>query len=150
TQSAHGIEGVVSTRKRRCGGVSLAFTAETADLRERPVVTLVETLIGKGCPVRIYDPKVRIAALVGANRLYIEKEIPHITSLMCEDMESLLAHADVVVIGSPGEDATRALAQCRSDQIVVDLTRGSIRPPVSAQTSEEQNIAWRAIQHAIS
>ncbi|PYQ33892.1 MAG: GDP-mannose dehydrogenase [Acidobacteria bacterium] len=149
-QIRHGIEAVLDTRKRRIGVVGLAFKAGTDDLRESPMVTLVETLIGKGCAVRIFDPKVRIAALVGANRLYIEKEIPHITSLMCEDMESLLAHADVVVIGSPGEDATRALAQCRSDQIVVDLTRGSIRPPVSAQTSEEQNIAWRAIQHAIS
>jgi GDP-mannose 6-dehydrogenase len=145
-QIRRGIDAVLETRKRRIGVVGLAFKSGTDDLRESPMVTLVETLIGKGYSVRIFDPKVRLAALVGANRLYIEREIPHIASLMCEDIETLVDEAEVVVIGSPGEDAARALAQVRPDQVIVDLTRGAVRPAVSADTSEERDapLAWMA------
>ena len=65
---------------------------------------------------------------VGANRRYIEEEIPHIASLMCEDIHQLLDHAEVLVIGSASREATLALAAIRPDHIVVDLTRGAARP----------------------
>lgn len=149
-QIRRGIEAVLSCRKKRIGVVGLAFKSGTDDLRESPMVTLVETLIGKGCAVRIFDPKVRLSALVGANRQYIEREIPHIASLMCENIETLIGEAEVVVIGSPGEDAARALAQCRPDQSVVDLTRGAIRPVVSKEEPEEDALAWQAVQPAAS
>jgi GDP-mannose 6-dehydrogenase len=149
-QIRRGIEAVLSARKRQIGVVGLAFKAGTDDLRESPMVTLVETLIGKGCAVRIFDSKVRLAALVGANRRYIEKEIPHITSLMCEDIETLVKDAEVIVIGGPGDDARHALARCRPDQVVVDLTRGAIRPVVSTETTEDATLAWPAMQHAAS
>src|SRR5581483_5560844 len=103
-----GIDAVLQTRKKRVGVVGLAFKSGTDDLRERPMVTLVETLLGKGWSIRIFDPNVRLAALVGANRRYIEKEIPHISSLMCDDIETLIDHAEVIVIGRGGEDAARA------------------------------------------
>lgn len=89
------------------------------------MVALVETLIGKGLDVRILDPNVAIARLVGANRRYIEEEIPHIASLMCEDLSTLLDHADVLVIGNAGEEAARAVAAADADHIVIDLTRNS-------------------------
>jgi GDP-mannose 6-dehydrogenase len=145
-QIRRGIDTILSARKKRIGVVGLAFKSGTDDLRESPMVTLVETLIGKGCAVRIFDPKVRLSALIGANRHYIEREIPHIASLMCDEIESLISDAEVIVIGSPGEDAARALAQCRPDQIVVDLTRGAMRPAVSREDSEEPALAWQAIQ----
>lgn len=110
--------------KRRIGIVGLAFKPGTDDLRERPRVTLVETLIGKGCPVRILDRNVSIASLVGANRRYIEEEIPHIASLMCSNTEELLSHADVAVIGGSGQEATDVLDDVTPQQTVVDLTRG--------------------------
>ena len=93
---------MLETRRRRVGVVGLAFKPGTDDLRESPMVTLVETLIGKGCDVRILDQSVAIARLVGANRRYIEEEIPHIASLMCDDVEALVDHAEVLVIGSRG------------------------------------------------
>lgn len=120
-------EKVIETRKRRVGVVGLSFKPGTDDLRESPMVTLVETLIGKGLDVRILDPNVAIARLVGANRRYIEEEIPHIASLMCEDLTTLLAHADVLVIGNAGEEAARAVAAADSNHIVIDLTRDSLR-----------------------
>jgi GDP-mannose 6-dehydrogenase len=92
------------------------------------MVRLVEALIGKG-DVRILDRSVSIARLAGANRRYIEEEIPHIASLMCESVERLIAHAEVLVVGNEDADSRRALASARPEQIVVDLTRGAAARP---------------------
>jgi GDP-mannose 6-dehydrogenase len=125
-QIRQAVEAILATRKRRVGMVGLSFKPGTDDLRESPLVALVETLIGKGCQVRILDRNVSIARLVGANRRYIQEEIPHIASLMCESAEELLAHADVVVIGSICEEAARVLSEIGSGRTVIDLTRGAI------------------------
>jgi GDP-mannose 6-dehydrogenase len=124
-QVRRGVEMVLATRKRRIGVVGLSFKQGTDDLRESPMVTLVESLIGKGCDVRILDRNVSIARLAGANRRYIEEQIPHIASLMCEGARELLDHAEVLVIGNPGAEAASLLASVRPGQIVVDLTRGT-------------------------
>src|SRR3989454_3864955 len=125
-QIRQGVEAVLETRKRRVGVVGLSFKTGTDDLRESPMVALVEALIGKGCNVRILDPSVSLAQLVGANRRYIEEEIPHIASLMCEDIQRLLDHAEVLVVGSASREAALALAAIGPDHIVVDLTRGAV------------------------
>jgi GDP-mannose 6-dehydrogenase len=125
-QIDRGVNAVLETRKKKVGVVGLAFKPNTDDLRESPMVTLVETLIGKGCDVRIYDPNVVMARLKGANRQYIEQEIPHVSSLLCDSIEALLEHADVLVIGANGADGANALAGVRPGQIIVDLTRGAV------------------------
>ena len=139
TQIRRGMDAVLETRKRRVGVVGLSFKPGTDDLRESPMVTLVEALIGKGCDVRILDPNVSFARLVGANRRYIDEEIPHIASLMCEDVQRLLDHAEVLVIGSASREATLALAAIRPDHIVVDLTRGAVRPISTPGLAAESN-----------
>jgi len=126
-QIRRGIEAVLRTRKRRVGVVGLSFKAGTDDLRESPMVLLVEALIGKGCEVRILDRNVSIARLVGANRRYIEEEIPHIASLICESADALVAHAEVLVIGNAGDEAAAVLSRVRPDHQVIDLTRGVSR-----------------------
>jgi GDP-mannose 6-dehydrogenase len=126
-QIQHGVSRVLATRRRRIGVLGLAFKSGTDDLRESPMVLLVETLVGKGCDVRILDRSVSIARLGGANRRYIEQEIPHIASLMCETPADLLAHAEVLVVAHADEQARQALAGARPDQIVIDLSRGGIR-----------------------
>ncbi len=125
-QIARGVDAVLQTRKKKVGVVGLAFKSNTDDLRESPMVTLVETLIGKGCDIRIYDRNVVMARLRGANRAYIEQEIPHVSSLLCDTPQSLVDHADVLVVGAVGLDAASILAVRRPDQIIVDLTRGAI------------------------
>jgi GDP-mannose 6-dehydrogenase len=127
-QIRRGIDAVLSARKKRVGVVGLAFKSDTDDLRESPMVALVESLIGKGCAVRIFDRNVRLSALIGANRRYIEKEIPHISSLLCDELETLIAESEVIVIGAAAEDSVRALAMCQPDQTIVDLTRGAAGP----------------------
>jgi GDP-mannose 6-dehydrogenase len=140
-QVRRGIDAVLSARRKRVGVVGLAFKSGTDDLRESPMVALVESLIGKGCTVRIFDRNVRLASLVGANRRYIEKEIPHISSLICDDLETLIAESEVIVIGGGGEDAVRALAQCRPDQTIVDLTRAT----TGSKSDSKQTSALEAI-----
>ena len=127
-QVRRGVDAVLATRKRRVGVVGLAFKPGTDDLRESPMVTLVETLIGKGCDVRILDRNVSIARLVGANRRFIEEEIPHIASLMCESLDTLLAHAEVLVISMASEEASLAVASAGPGLTVIDLTRGAVLP----------------------
>jgi len=123
-QIQQAVSRILALRRRRIGVLGLAFKSGTDDLRESPMVRLVEALIGKGSDVRILDRSVSIARLSGANRRYIEEEIPHISSLMCDDMDALLAHAEVLVIGNDGEEARQAAARLRADVDVIDLTRG--------------------------
>jgi GDP-mannose 6-dehydrogenase len=126
-QVRRGVEAVLATGRRRVGVVGLSFKDGTDDLRESPLVTLVESLIGKGCHLRILDRNVSLARLVGANRRYIEEQIPHIASLMCDGVEELLAHAEVLVIGNAGAQALQALRAAGPQHIVIDLTRGVAR-----------------------
>jgi GDP-mannose 6-dehydrogenase len=132
-QIAHGIEAVLATGKKRVGVFGLAFKPDTDDLRESPMVTLVEALIGKGCDVRIFDRNVAIARLVGANRSYIVEEIPHISSLMNDSLKQLIDHAEVLVIGSADKQAQQVLDMARPDQHIVDLTRGMLKLKAGAR-----------------
>jgi GDP-mannose 6-dehydrogenase len=129
-----GIEAVLHTRRRRIGLVGLAFKPTTDDLRESPMVTLAEALIGKGCDLRIYDPTIVLASLKGANRRYIESEIPHIAQLLCDDIGPFIAHADVLVFGTTGREAERVMAAATDEHTIVDLTHGALTKAVSGAT----------------
>src|SRR5690606_6094308 len=73
-----GFEMIQARGSKRVGVLGFSFKAGTDDLRESPIVELIERLIGKGFEVRIYDKNVNVARLVGANREYILNHIPHI------------------------------------------------------------------------
>ena len=83
----------------------------------------IETLIGKGYHVKVYDENVSLARLQGANRAYIEREIPHIATLMCGSMEEVLAESEVIVIGNKAPKFASVPHQVRQDQVVIDLVR---------------------------
>jgi len=123
-QIQRAIDNVLATGNKRVGVVGLSFKPETDDLRESPMVRVVEALIGKGLSVRILDHNVSIAKLTGANRSYIIEEIPHISMLMCDDRDTLLDHSDTLLIGSDTPEATDVLDHMHPEQILVDLTRG--------------------------
>ena len=108
----------------KLGFLGLSFKAGTDDLRESPHVELIETMLGKGFDVKIYDENVSLAGLVGANKEYITKEIPHISSLMCPTPEMLIESSDIIVIGNYTDKfKTAVLSHVRENQIVVDLVR---------------------------
>lgn len=107
--------------RRKVAQFGLAFKPGTDDLRESPLVRLAEKLIGKGFPLAIHDPSVETARLVGANREYIDAEIPHFERLMAPTCEAALADAQVIVIGHAGHAETAAIAQVARGRTIVDL-----------------------------
>jgi GDP-mannose 6-dehydrogenase len=131
---------IVSLRKRRVSMLGLSFKAGTDDLRESPLVTLTETLIGKGFDVRIYDSNISLARLVGANREYIEKEIPHISALLANDLAQAVSHAEVLVVGNAAPEFAHVAQLCRPGQTVVDLVR--IDALARVDGIDYRGIAW--------
>lgn len=124
-QVRRAVDAVLATRKKRVGLIGLAFKPGSDDLRESPFVALAEALIGKGCVLRVLDRDLSLARLRGANRRFIEQEIPHLAALLCEDVRDLVADIDVLVIGHAGPDATLAIATAAADVTILDLTRGA-------------------------
>ncbi len=122
-QIERAVEMVLSTGRKRVGVLGFSFKAGTDDLRESPVVALIETLIGKGMRMAIYDRDVSLARLFGANKEYIEREIPHISQLMRDSIADVIADSEVIVIGNKAEEFRQLDTQFRSDQIVIDLVR---------------------------
>jgi GDP-mannose 6-dehydrogenase len=122
-QVERAVDMVLRTGKRRVGMLGLTFKPGTDDLRESPLVTLAETLLGKGMQLAIYDPDVSAARVMGANRAYIEREIPHIWSLMRDSLPDVVEHAETIVIGNKLEDYRRVETLRRDGQVLIDLVR---------------------------
>jgi len=109
--------------KRRIGVLGFSFKAGTDDLRESPVVEVIERLIGKGYDLRLYDRNVSIAALTGANRDYILNHIPHISRIMVQSIDDVLDHAEVIVVGNASVEFDGLSTHLKPGQSVVDLVR---------------------------
>jgi GDP-mannose 6-dehydrogenase len=108
---------------RKIGVLGFSFKAGTDDLRESPMVELIERLIGKGYELRVYDRNVNLARLVGANREYILNRIPHIAALMVESIDAAIAGADVIVIGNADPEFRSVPERLADGQTLVDLVR---------------------------
>lgn len=139
-QIKRGFELIKETGCKKVGVLGFSFKAGTDDLRESPLVELIETLIGKGYQVKVYDKNVSLAHLHGANRDYIEREIPHIASLMCRSVEEILAESEVIVIGNKASEFRDVLRRARHGQTIIDLVRISSDPDELA--SDYQGICW--------
>ncbi len=105
------IQSVLDLPAGRIGVFGLAFKENTDDLRESPVVTLLEHLIGKGREVRVFDPHIRMEEIYGSNRNFALSAIPHIEKLMLAKLEDLAGWATHVVIAQkPSAQIASALA----------------------------------------
>lgn len=122
-QVCRGLQLITEKGHNRIGVLGFSFKAGTDDLRESPVVEIIERLLGKGHDLRIYDKNVNIASLVGANRDFILHRIPHISRLMVDRIDAVLDHAQTVVIGNKDPDFRSVLERLRPDQMLVDLVR---------------------------
>jgi GDP-mannose 6-dehydrogenase len=134
------IENVLDTGKKRIGLLGFSFKAGTDDLRESPIVILAEALLGKGCSLKIYDRNVALAKLVGANKDYIEHQIPHLSTLLSESIDDVIDGSDVIIVGNAGADFAEALTRTRPDQIVMDLVR--INADLSRVRADYRGICW--------
>lgn len=137
-QVARAIAMITSKGKRKVGVLGFAFKAGTDDLRESPVVDVIEHLLGKGYDLRLYDDNVNMAALTGANRDYILNHIPHIARLMVDTVDEVMDFAEIVVVGNGATEFRSAMAEVRDHQVVIDLVR------VMDRTSDDNydGICW--------
>jgi GDP-mannose 6-dehydrogenase len=126
--------------KSRIGVMGLSFKAGTDDLRESPIVTLIETLIGKGYKLAIYDEEVALARLVGANKRYIEQTIPHISSLMVPSAKEAIEGSELVIVSKKNPQVQEAVAKHGDSKLIVDLVR--INPDSIKSPATYEGICW--------
>jgi GDP-mannose 6-dehydrogenase len=138
-QVERAVEMVLKTGRKKVGVLGFSFKAGTDDLRESPMVTLIEALIGKGIQLAVYDRDVSLARLFGANKEYIEREIPHISQLMRASVDEVLEASDVLIVGNKSEEFREIEGRLRNDQLVIDLVR-----LFEGRTSDDkyQGICW--------
>src|SRR2546426_3747164 len=139
-QIQHAFDQVLETGRTKIGLLGFSFKAGTDDLRESRIVILAEALLGKGLTLRIYDKNASLARLVGANKEYIEHQIPHRSSLLCNTIDEVVVCSDVIVVGNQAPEFVEALTQCRADQIVIDLVRLPIDG--SLLNAQYRGICW--------
>jgi GDP-mannose 6-dehydrogenase len=139
-QVQHAIDQIVETGKKKIGLFGFSFKAGTDDLRESPMVILAEALLGKGYQLCIYDKNVSLARLVGANKQYINEQIPHLSQHLCESLDEVIDQSEVIVVGNGAPEFSEAVARCRPDQIVIDLVR--IPLDFSRVSAQYNGICW--------
>lgn len=113
-------ERAMRTGSRKLSLMGISFKEATDDLRDSPLVRLAELLIGRGYDLRIYDPNVRYSALSGSNKTFIDRELPHLKSLLV-DAEAALDHADLLVFGHNAAVYRDLLPKLRPEHHVLDL-----------------------------
>jgi GDP-mannose 6-dehydrogenase len=122
-QVERAVDMVLQTGRKNVGVLGLSFKSGTDDLRESPMVTLIETLIGKGLKLSIYDRDVELARLFGANKEYIEREIPHISSLMQVDLNEVIEQSEVIIVGKKEEEFRVLADKLNNGRVIIDLVR---------------------------
>jgi len=138
-QIEKGIAMISEKGNRKLGVLGFSFKAGTDDLRESPLVEVIERLLGKGYDIRLYDRNVKIASLIGANKDYILNKIPHISKLMVDSIDEVMSHAETIVIGNGAEEFRDIPDRIRDDQVVVDFVRlGDYR----SKTGKYDGICW--------
>ena len=118
-----GVSLIMDAGKSRVGILGCSFKPGTDDLRESPVIEVIERLLGKGYDLRIYDKNVKLASLVGANKDFILNRIPHISRLMVNSLDAVLDHAQTIVIGTMDPDFSTVAQRLRDDQSLIDFVR---------------------------
>jgi GDP-mannose 6-dehydrogenase len=136
----HLIDRILSTKQKKIGILGLSFKAGTDDLRDSPTVKLVESLLGKGCRIKIYDSEVSLARIFGANKAYIEHEIEHISTLMCSRIEEILEQSDVIVVAKHQDDIVAGVKPYLGKKLVFDLVR--IISSSCGQPENYDGICW--------
>jgi GDP-mannose 6-dehydrogenase len=139
-QIQHGLDQVLETGKKKIGLLGFSFKAGTDDLRESPIVILAEALLGKGLKLRIYDRNVSLARLVGANKEYIERQIPHLSSLLSTSIDEVIQKSEVIVVGNHSPEFAEALTRTRPGQIIIDLVR--LRLDSARVKADYRGISW--------
>lgn len=125
------IRAVMTQPGQRIGVYGLAFKEDTDDLRESPVIAIIEHLIGKGRPVKIYDPHIQLGEIYGTNLSFVVSALPHIGRQLVQSLDQLIEDSDSLVIAQkPSPEARERMERCGLP--VHDLTQLLIAPPPTA------------------
>lgn len=138
-QIEKGLKMIIEKGNRNIGILGFSFKAGTDDLRESPLVEVIERLLGKGYNLKLYDRNVNLASLVGANRDYILNQIPHISRLMVGSIDEVMEHAGTVVIGNGDSEFSSVFGRLKDGQVIVDLVRIT---PDRSQDGRYDGICW--------
>jgi GDP-mannose 6-dehydrogenase len=126
--------------KKNIGFLGLSFKSGTDDLRESPIVELIERLIGKGYAIKIYDDDIAIAKIFGANKKYIEAMLPHIACLLKESTQEVIDQSEIVVVGKKTQKFSDIIADVCRDKIVIDLVH--IGHAIEKYHNNYEGICW--------
>lgn len=138
-QVERGIRLVQEQGSKKVGILGFSFKAGTDDLRESPLIQMIEYLIGKGYELSIYDKNVNVSRLVGANRDYILHHIPHIANIMVDSVEQVLSNADTIVVGNGSDEFSNVVDLAKEDQCIIDLV-GVAKP--ERDVDNYKGIGW--------
>ncbi len=127
-------------KMRKLGFLGLSFKAGTDDLRESPILRVIGTLVGKGYDVRLHDPSLDMDRVLGANRRFVEDELPYLPERLKPSLDEVLTHAEVVVIGNRSAEYRTIGPRLARGQVVVDLVAALDRSTVTA--GEYHGLAW--------
>jgi GDP-mannose 6-dehydrogenase len=122
-QIQRAIDFVIDSGAKKVGMLGLTFKSGTDDLRESPLVCLAEALIGKGINLRIYDPNLVLKNLVGANKAFIEEQLPHIGRLLCDSFDELISQNEFIILGNRYDGLKEKLVCLNGNMRVLDLAR---------------------------
>ncbi len=116
-----GADWILAQSRKRVAFLGISFKSGTDDMRESPFIELVERVLGKGCEVRIFDPNVQLASMVGANKDYLLRVLPHITELIVPKINDAIEWAEAIVVTSADPAYVAGLAKLQPNQIVLDF-----------------------------
>lgn len=134
-----GLDLILSSGKKKIGLLGLSFKSDTDDLRESPMIEIVKALLGEGCDVKIYDAKVELSHIVGANRQFVEQAIPHIGKLLRSSLEAVVAESEVIVVSRNAREFPELRQMLRADHIVVQLGRSR---SLDGSPAKQIGICW--------
>jgi GDP-mannose 6-dehydrogenase len=127
-------------KKRRVGVLGLSFKAGTDDLRESPILRVIGTLVGKGYSVLLHDPNIDMERVLGANRQFVEDEVPYLPERLRAKLEDVLRESDVIVVANGSQEYRGVGGMLRADQTLVDLVHAV--DPKSVAHGEYHGLAW--------
>lgn len=122
-QVERALQVIRETGKQRIGLLGVAFKAGTDDLRESPMIELIERLLGKGFDLQLYDRDVTLSRLTGSNRRYVEERVPHLARFFVDTAEEVVAHADLLVIANRNEEFGKIVQSLPRKKQILDLVR---------------------------
>jgi GDP-mannose 6-dehydrogenase len=121
-QVARGIELIGNYSNKKLGFLGLSFKAGTDDLRNSPTVRVIESLLGKGSNIRIYDRNINLTMLTGTNKDFIDARIPHLSKLLSLNLKELLDDVDVIVVNTNEPEFSEILLDI-DDKLIIDFVR---------------------------